>query len=132
MGESDSLSDHDGDDPPEGKLPDVLHLFSSSDRKVLIQDSEFWAATFDGMMSFYKESSVGNDEELAAKAVACSRLAGLGIALTEHFSIGVSSVIDVSIPNADTEACEEAATSVYGSCEAHTKRLETRVRKAEN
>lgn len=103
-----------------------------TDPKFLIQDAEFWSATVDAMLRFYRETNLNSVEDKAAKAVACARLAGLGAAMLAHFESGVDSLIETTVPSADLEACEEAGSSVYEHCERHTRTLEERSGKGLN
>lgn len=110
--------------------PNKLAQFTMTDRKFLIQDVEFWAASVDTMLQFYREcSALESVEDRAAKAVACARLAGLGAAMLAHFESGVDTLIDTTSPNADLEACEEAGGRIFEMCEDHSRKLEMRARK---
>ncbi len=113
-----------GMDAPTEKLTQ----FCSVDRKLIIQDIEFWKSSLDALLRFYDESGVDSDESKAAKAVACGRLAGFGQAMSEHFSAGVEAVIDVEKETPELEATEAAGVGVYEMCDHHTKRLETLAR----
>jgi hypothetical protein len=98
--------------------------FTMTDRKFLIQDVEYWASSLDAMLQFYKECDVETEGGRIAKAIACGRLAGLGLAMTEHFSAGVESLIDTEHENDDLTATEDAGVRIYDMSETHTKRLE--------
>lgn len=133
--------DSDEDSPPDGVF-EVLTQFTTTDRKVLIRDVEFWASSLDALLQFYKETSVVTNEDKAAKAVACSRLAGLGYAMAEHFELAVNNVllgqegINWGDPEASTNphviACVETGERIYLGGEKHRKTLEDSVRKAAN
>lgn len=114
------------------KGPNKLAQFTMSDRRFILQDVEFWAAKFDALMQFYKESTLNSPEDIEAKAIACSRLAGLGYAMTEHFSAGVDSLINTTVDSPAVLACEEIGSSVFLDCEKHTRAVEERARKAVN
>ncbi len=102
----------------------TLSQFYVTDRKLLIQDVEFWASTTDALLQFYKETMTLSADDLGVKAIACARMAGLGAAMVEHFSAGIDALIDTSKENADLEACEETGVRIYEMCDHHTKRLE--------
>lgn len=106
----------------------TLKQFTVSDRKLLIQDVEFWASAVDTALQFYKETSLNSEEDKAAKAVACARLAGLGLAMVQHFQTGVQSLIsDVNNDeDPDTIACQDAGERMVELSLRHAATLEDR------
>lgn len=113
--------------------PNRLQQFLMTDKKFLIQDLEFWASTMDAFLQFYKETLVTSEDDRAVKAIAAARLAGLGEAMSLHFSSCIDSCIDTTVDSSpDLDACLDASERVFRMCEGHTLTLEERAKKTLN
>lgn len=104
-----------------------------TDKKFLIQDVEYWSATFDALIRFYRETSVETEEDRSTKAVAAARLAGFAEAMSLHFSACVDTCVDTTLETSpDIDACIAAGERIYNGCELHTQALEDRAVKELN
>ncbi len=109
--------------------PPKFRQFTSTDKKLLIRDVEFWASSLDALLQFYKETKVESVEDKEAKAIACARLSGLGYAMAEHFECAIENLINTEAEGTpELDAVEAAAERLYKSGETHRNRLESAVK----
>lgn len=111
-------------------VPNKLQQFLMTDKRFKLQDVEFWASTMDAFLQFYKETAIDSEDDKASKAIAAARLAGLGEAMSQHFSACIDTCIDTTVEGPDLQACVAASERVYNMCERHTMLMEDRAIKA--
>ena len=94
-------------------------LFSLNDRKLIENDVAYWQRSLSHALELYKQTKVESEDDVEARAVAAAGLAGLGLALHQHFGAGVS-----DLGMADTPAALSAGLKSYDSAVSHSKSFE--------
>ncbi len=69
-----------------------LRQFSLIDLKALAHDKRYWSSTLAAALETYGNTKVETEDHREAKAVACATLAGLGLALHQHFGTAVEAL----------------------------------------
>lgn len=114
-------------------MTDYSKLFTSTDPAVLRKDELFWDTVVRSYLRVYRETKVGSCDDNATKAIACARLAAVGLGMAEHFAIGVTSLMDTDNPNStNITAVHEVLDKIVTMCKKHRDRLDAKVAKAEN
>lgn len=96
-----------------------LTQFLSVDSKHIRKDSQFWLTMLDGLLQFYNTTCVESDEHKEIKAVVCAKLAGLGLAIHQHFAAAVES-LDCD----DNNAVQQAGMKSYDIGQRHSRNME--------
>ncbi len=109
----------------------VLKQFTVNDLKTLAHDKGYWQRQLSAALEAYGNTSPkgfaqhGVDENSCeTKAIACATLAGLGLALHQHFSTAVE-----ALGHAEYQPCLAAGLRAVDSGKAHTDKMEVAARK---
>lgn len=102
----------------------VLRLFNLTDTTLLKRDAQFWTLSLDTYLQLYLRTRVESEEDKHNKALVCAKLAGLGLALAEHFGRGVQ-----SLDNVESPSMEAAGADAFQKLSKHTDRLEAATKK---
>ncbi len=104
-------------------LDSPLKQFSLSDQKVQSRDHKYWSREVSYALEVYAQTAGGtvadNEDHLEAKAVACATLAGLGLALHQHFGQAVE-----ALGCDEHQLCVAAGLRAIDSGKAHTDKME--------
>jgi len=103
-------------------------LFTVNNKTVLKNDIAFWSKAITNCLELYGTTRTTSANELAAKSVICSSLAGIGLAMFVHFSNGVTTILDgESCPEDDPDMCAaaDAAAKFVRLAMLHAESLES-------
>jgi hypothetical protein len=101
-----------------------LRQFSLTDLKTLAHDKRYWSHQLSAALEVYGCTKPDNEDSREVKAVACATLAGLGLALHQHFGTAVE-----ALGCAEHQSCIAAGLRAVDSGKAHTDKMETLARK---
>ncbi len=93
--------------------------FSLNDTSLAAVDAEAWANGLSLALSAYANTTVKDEDNREVKAVACATLAGLGLALHQHFGTAVE-----ALGCAEHQSCIAAGLRVVDGGKAHTDKME--------
>ncbi len=66
--------------------------FELNNKELLISDTQFWKHYLEGMLELYKTTSADDESHKNQRAYCAAKLAGLGLALHEHYSACVDAM----------------------------------------
>ncbi len=98
--------------------------FSLTDMAILAHDKRYWSQRLSAALEAYGNTSPKDENSRETKAVACATLAGLGLALHQHFGTAVE-----ALGCAEHQSCTAAGLAAFDSGKAHTDKMETAARK---
>ncbi len=96
-----------------------LKQFSLNNDSLQVRDAMHWAASLSEKLTLYCNSCAASSEDLEAKAAACASLAGLGLAMHNHFGAAVE-----ALGCAEHQSCLAAGLAAFDSGKAHTDKME--------
>ncbi len=98
--------------------------FSLTDLKALANDKRYWSQQLSAALEAYGNTSPKDENSRETKAVACATLAGLGLALHQHFGSAVE-----ALACDEHQSCLAAGLMAVDSGKAHTDKMEVSARK---
>lgn len=97
----------------------TLRQFTLTDLKTLAHDKRYWSHQLSAALEAYGNTTPKDEDSREAKAVACATLAGLGLALHQHFGTAVE-----ALGCDEHQSCIAAGLRAVDSGKAHTDKME--------
>ena len=93
--------------------------FSLVDLKIIAHDKRYWSHQLSAALEAYGCTKPDNKDSREAKAVACATLAGLGLAIHQHFGTAVE-----ALGCGEHQSCIAAGLRAVDGGKAHTDKME--------
>ena len=101
--------------------------FLTTDPLILKTDGNYWRSALDVLLQVLEENKLDTDFSKVRRAYAYSRLAGLALAMHEHFALGV-----YALDSTDNDDCVLTGMSMYDIGCKHTDAQEELYKKGVN
>ncbi len=98
--------------------------FSLVDQKVRDYDKKYWTGLLAAALDIYGNTKTVTKEDLESKAITCAALAGLGLALHNHFGTAVE-----ELEYAEHSSCIVAGLAAVDRGRHHTDQMEAVAKK---
>jgi hypothetical protein len=93
--------------------------FSLTDLKILAHDKRYWSGVLSAALEAYGNTKVTSDDDRETKAIACATLAGLGLAIHNHFGTAVE-----ALGSEGSRARLSAGLAAVDRGKSHTDKME--------
>lgn len=112
-------------------MPGANHLkhkhFTASNKSRSQDDARYWESAVKALLELYKTTDCRDEANKEQKALAMAKLAGIGLAMYQHFTNGVD-----SLDSTENHACLTVGVTTYELGMKHGQRLEETFKKEQS
>lgn len=102
-------------------------LFSLNSKKLIEADASYWERSIKSALDLYRNTKAESEEDLEARAVALASLAGLALAMHNHFGGAVE-----ALGYSERQAMVAAGMKAYDASMRHSRSMGTTAEKSLN